>query len=83
MYFPEDMTFQYFFFDTYIGYFLQALPIALIVCTIYGIVRFRKDKETSISLYNPGTSEINMTKLNDYLVPVYVPLSEGRIRKPS
>lgn len=25
MYFPEDMNFQYFFFDTYIGYFLQAL----------------------------------------------------------
>ena len=23
MYFPEDMTFQYFFFDTYPGYFLQ------------------------------------------------------------
>lgn len=48
MYFPENMTFQYFFFDTYIGYFLQALPIALIICTIYGIVRFRKDKETPI-----------------------------------
>lgn len=30
MYFPEDMNFQYFFFDTYIGYFLQALPIALV-----------------------------------------------------
>lgn len=42
------MNFQYFFFDTYIGYFLQALPIALIVGTIYGFVRYRTDKETPI-----------------------------------
>lgn len=49
MYFPEDMNFQYFFFDTYIGYFLQALPIALIVGAIYGIIRFRKDKTTPVS----------------------------------
>ena len=49
MYFPDDMTFQYFFFDTYIGYFLQALPIALLIGTIYGIVRYRRDKETLIS----------------------------------
>ena len=49
MYFPEDMNFQYFFFDTYIGYFLQALPIALIVGAIYGIIRFRKDNETPVS----------------------------------
>lgn len=48
MYFPDDMTFQYFFFDTYIGYFLQALPIALIVSALYGFVRFRKDSETPI-----------------------------------
>lgn len=48
MYFPKDMNFQYFFFDTYIGYFLQALPIALIVGTIYGFVRYRTDKETPI-----------------------------------
>ena len=48
MYFPSDMTFQYFFFDTYIGYFLQALPIALLIGTIYGIVRYRKDKATPI-----------------------------------
>ena len=46
MYFPEDMTFQYFIFDTYVGYFLQALPLALLVGTIYGMLRFRKDKET-------------------------------------
>ena len=43
------MTIQYFFFDTYIGYFLQALPIALVVGAAYGIIRFRKDNETSIS----------------------------------
>ena len=43
MYFPNDMTFQYFFFDTYPGYFLQVLPIALIAGTVYGIFRFRKD----------------------------------------
>lgn len=49
MYFPEDMTFQYFFFDTYIGYFLQALPIALAVGAAYGFIRFRADKETSFS----------------------------------
>lgn len=49
MYFPDDMTFQYFFFDTYIGYFLQALPIALLIGTIYGIVRYRRDRETRIS----------------------------------
>jgi len=48
MYFPDDMTFQYFFFDTYIGYFLQALPIALVVSAIYGFIRFKADKETPI-----------------------------------
>lgn len=46
MYFPEDMNFQYFFFDTYIGYFLQALPIAIMVSAIYGFIRFRTDKIT-------------------------------------
>ena len=48
MYFPQNMTFQYFFFDTYIGYFLQALPIALIVTIIYGFVKFKKDRKTSL-----------------------------------
>ncbi len=48
MYFPDNMTFQYFFVDTYIGYFLQALPIALLIGAIYGIVRYRKDKATPI-----------------------------------
>lgn len=49
MYFPDDMNFQYFFFSTYIGYFLQALPIALIVSAIYGFIKFRKDNKTPIS----------------------------------
>lgn len=48
MYFPEDMNFQYFFFDTYIGYFLQALPIALLVSAVYGFIRFKKDKDTPL-----------------------------------
>lgn len=43
------MTFQYFFFDTYIGYFLQALPITLIVSVIYCFTKFKADKETAIS----------------------------------
>lgn len=48
MYLSGGMTFQYFFFDTYVGYFLQALPIALLVSAIYGFVRYRKDRETHI-----------------------------------
>ena len=48
MYFPHDMSFQYFFFDTYPGYFLQALPIALLVGTIYGILRWGTDRETPL-----------------------------------
>lgn len=45
MYFPKDMNFQYFFFDTYIGYFLQAVPVALSVGVIY-FLRRRKRKST-------------------------------------
>ena len=48
MLFTNDMTFQYFFFDTYIGYFCQALPIALLVSAIYGFVRFKKDKAAPV-----------------------------------
>ena len=43
------MNFQYFFFDTYPGYFLQALPFALIVGAVYGMIRFRKDREPPVS----------------------------------
>ena len=49
MYFPENMTFQYFFFDTYIGYFIQALPISLFVGIIYWLIRFKNDKTTNVS----------------------------------
>lgn len=42
MYFPSDMNFQYFFFSTYPGFFLQALPIALIVGVIYVIHRVKQ-----------------------------------------
>ena len=30
MYFPQDMNFQYFFFSTYPGYFLQAFPLLIV-----------------------------------------------------
>ncbi|WP_161843938.1 VanZ family protein [Pseudoflavonifractor sp. 524-17] len=42
MYFPEDMNFQYFFFDTYPGYFLQVLPIALTAGILYALCRGRR-----------------------------------------
>ena len=48
MYFPDNLTFQYFFFDTYIGYFSQALPLALLVSAVYGFIRYRKDNATPI-----------------------------------
>lgn len=44
MYFPDDMNFQYFFFNTYPGYFLQALPVALLAGVVYGFVRVRKNR---------------------------------------
>lgn len=43
------MTFQYFFFDTYVGYFLQALPFALVVGAIFGFIKYRTDKKTPFS----------------------------------
>lgn len=43
------MTFQYFFFDTYPGYFVEALPLAAIIAAVYGVIRFRKDKTTPTS----------------------------------
>ena len=50
MYFPENMTAAYFFFDTYPGYFLQALPIALL---IGGLWAFRLRKIHSGKNYSP------------------------------
>lgn len=49
MYFPENMNFQYFFFDTYIGYFLQVLPIAIIVGIIYWFIKYKNNKDIKIS----------------------------------
>ena len=42
MYFPDDMNFQYFFFNTYPGYFLQALPIALLAGGVYTMYRCKR-----------------------------------------
>lgn len=50
MYFPAEMNFQYFFFDTYPGYFLQVLPVALLVGIIYVIVKTRKGTALSKTL---------------------------------
>jgi len=44
MYFPADMNFQYFFFTTYPGYFLQALPIALLAGALYWLIRYHGKK---------------------------------------
>lgn len=46
MYFPANMTFQYFFFDTYPGYFLQVLPLVIIVGLICLILQCKKSKAT-------------------------------------
>ena len=42
MYFPDDMNFQYFFFSTYPGFFLQALPVALIAGGVFAVRRARR-----------------------------------------
>ena len=42
MYFPDNMTWQYFFLDTYPGYFLQLLPLALLAGAVYAALRFRR-----------------------------------------
>lgn len=47
MYFPSDMNFQYFFFSTYPGFFLQALPIALIAGIAYAIHKIRQRRRRS------------------------------------
>ncbi len=48
MYFPSDMNFQYFFFNTYIGYFLQALPFAIIIGFLYGFLKHKKNPDLKI-----------------------------------
>lgn len=49
MYFPEDMNFQYFFFDTFIGYFLQMLPLALAVGIVWGVICHQQNKTAKLS----------------------------------
>ena len=39
------MTFQYFFFDTYIGYFLQMIPVVLLTAVVYAVLRKRHLKK--------------------------------------
>ena len=46
MYFPDNMTWQYFFLDTYPGYFLQLLPLALLAGAVYAAVRLRREGKT-------------------------------------
>lgn len=48
MYFPQDMNFQYFFFSTYPGYFLQALPFALTAEIIYIVYQKKGKRQSSI-----------------------------------
>ena len=48
MYFPDDMNFQYFFFSTYIGDFLQVIPVALLACIMYAVYKKRKFPSQSI-----------------------------------
>lgn len=43
MYFPNNMTWQYFFFNTYPGYFLQLLPLALLAGAVYAALRLRRE----------------------------------------
>ena len=43
------MTFQYFWFETYPGFFCEVLPIALLVSIIFGIAKYKNDKQTSLS----------------------------------
>ena len=43
MYFPDNMNWQYFFLDTYPGYFLQLLPLALLAGAVYAALRLRRE----------------------------------------
>ena len=43
MYFPDNMNWQYFFLDTYPGYFLQLLPPALLAGAVYAALRLRRE----------------------------------------
>lgn len=51
------MTFQYFFFNTYPGYFLQMVPLALAVGIVSGLWKYRrgvgKGRSICIGLLQP------------------------------
>lgn len=49
MYFPDDMNFQYLFFSTYIGDFLQMIPIALLTFVLYLVYK----RKTAPALSGP------------------------------
>ena len=46
------MTFQYFFFDTYIGYFLQMVPLAAIAGRVVGRWRYRRGAGKRQSIFS-------------------------------
>ena len=48
MYFPSDMNFQYLFFSTYIGNFLQMIPIAIVTYALYIIYLKRRRHGCSV-----------------------------------
>ena len=54
MYFPDNMTWQYFFFDTYPGYFLQLLPLALLAGAVYAAVRLRREGRREMKRIHPA-----------------------------
>ena len=64
MYFPQDMNFQYFFFSTYPGYFLQALPFALTAGIIYIVYQKKGKRQSSIGkMVLPSLFVCSMTGL--------------------
>lgn len=40
------MTFKYLFFETYLGFFLEILPIVILIGFIYGKIKFKIDKKS-------------------------------------
>lgn len=64
MYFSNNINFQYFFFDTYPGYFLQALPFALIGGAVYAVSQSRSKTRISVpSIILPSLFVSYMTGL--------------------
>ena len=66
MYFPNDITFQYFFFDTYVGYFLQALPISILFGIIYWFIKliYHMNSGNSIHWFN-GDFDFTLDFINN------------------